>query len=144
MKVICLAIGKPKLSFAAQGVREYEARLQHYSSLSIEYLKARNESAALLSRSEGAYRIALDERGTQMSTLEIAQKFTRLEGRGEIKSVAFLIGGADGHSSSFREQCDATWSLSRMTMQHELALVVLLEQLYRVYTLKRGAPYHRE
>ena len=79
-----------------------------------------------------------------MSTLEIAQEFSRLEGRGEIKSVAFLIGGADGHSSSFREQCDATWSLSRMTMQHELALVVLLEQLYRVYTLKRGAPYHRE
>ncbi|MBL48362.1 MAG: 50S rRNA methyltransferase [Roseibacillus sp.] len=144
MKIVCLAIGKPKLSYAAEGVREYEARLRHYAPFSIEYLKTRDESSALLNKSEGAYRIALDERGSQLSTREIAREITRLEDRGEIKSVAFLIGGANGHSPALREQCEATWSLSRMTMQHELALVVLLEQLYRAYTFKRGEPYHRE
>ena len=144
VKLRCLAIGKPKLSFASEGVREYESRLRHYVPLSIEYLKVRNGSDTLLGRSEGSYRVALDESGAQMSTREISRTVTTLESRGEIKSIAFLIGGADGHSIALREQCDAIWSLSRMTMQHELALVVLLEQLYRVYTLKRGEPYHRE
>ena len=70
--------------------------------------------------------------------------FTQLETRPQLKKVAFLIGGADGHPPELRERCDEIWSLSRMTMQHELALVVLLEQLYRVFTIKRGEPYHRE
>ena len=73
----------------------------------------------------------------------VSERITRLENRPDIKNVSFLIGGSDGHSSELRNCCDEIWSLSAMTMQHELALVVLLEQLYRAYTIKRGEPYHR-
>ena len=79
-----------------------------------------------------------------MSTISFSKRITQLETRPELKKLTFLIGGADGHPPELRERCDETWSLSKLTMQHELALVVLLEQLYRVFTIKRGEPYHRE
>ena len=144
VKYRLLAIGKPKLDYAAAGIQDYAKRLKHYVQLEIDYLKDRNESEALLSRSKGSYRIALDERGTQHSTASLTKQITQLENRGDLKAVSFLVGGADGHSAALRDQCDQIWSLSSMTMQHELALVVLLEQIYRVFTIKRGEPYHRE
>lgn len=143
MRYRILAIGKPKLSYAAEGVREYSHRLRRYAEVEIEFLKDRQESKALLDRSAGCYRIALDERGAALDTDEVVTHLTRLEERGDLKSIAFLIGGADGHDPSLRKQCDAVWSLSALTLQHELALVVLLEQLYRSFTIKRGEPYHR-
>lgn len=143
MKIQVLAIGKPKLPYAAAGIEEYDRRLQRYASVTLEYLRARDESPTLLARSSESYRIALDERGSQLTTLSVSERITRLEDRPDIKKVSFLIGGSDGHSSKLRDCCDEIWSLSAMTMQHELALVVLLEQLYRAYTIKRGEPYHR-
>lgn len=143
MKFRILAIGKPRLSYAEDGVAEYSKRLRRYTQAELSYLRDRNESEALLTRSEGCYRIALDERGSHFTTDQWTKHLTDLELRGDIKTVAFLIGGSDGHSSELRQQADATWSLSPLTLQHELALVVLLEQLYRVFTIKRGEPYHR-
>jgi 23S rRNA (pseudouridine1915-N3)-methyltransferase len=64
--------------------------------------------------------------------------------RGDIKTAAFLIGAADGHSEELRKSCDMVLTLSAFTLQHELALLVLLEQIYRVATLKSGSPYHRD
>ncbi len=144
MKILVLAIGKPRLSYAAEGVEVYRKRLRHYSSVSLEYLKGSGDFSSLLAKSEGSYRIALDERGCEMSTISFSKRITQLETRPELKKLTFLIGGADGHPPELRERCDETWSLSKLTMQHELALVVLLEQLYRVFTIKRGEPYHRE
>jgi 23S rRNA (pseudouridine1915-N3)-methyltransferase len=138
-----LAIGKPKLAYAAEGVREYTKRLGRYTQLEIEFLKDQNESRALLDRSEGTYRIALDERGEQPDTADLVTRINRMELRGDLKAVTFLIGGANGHDPELRQQCDEIWSLSALTLQHELALVVLLEQLYRAFTIKRGEPYHR-
>ncbi|MGE9269861.1 MAG: 23S rRNA (pseudouridine(1915)-N(3))-methyltransferase RlmH, partial [Verrucomicrobiales bacterium] len=69
--------------------------------------------------------------------------FEKLEMNGAIKTVSFLIGASDGHTASLRTQVDKVWCLSKLTLQHELALVVLLEQLYRVATIRRGEPYHR-
>ena len=60
------------------------------------------------------------------------------------RDIALLIGGADGHTAEVRQAADWVWSLSQLTLQHELALVVLLEQLYRAYTIKAGTPYHRD
>lgn len=78
-----------------------------------------------------------------MDTPRWAKRFEDLELRGDIKSVSFLIGASDGHTPELREQSDEVWCLSKLTLQHELALVVLLEQIYRVATLRRGEPYHR-
>lgn len=143
MKIRILAIGKPKLTFAAAGVEEYRKRLRRHARVEVDYLKERLGSEQLLARSEGSFRIALDERGELLTTAAMVDQVNRLEQRGDVKELAFLIGGADGHSEDLRRTCDRTWSLSALTLQHELALVIFLEQLYRVFTIKRGEPYHR-
>lgn len=146
MRIRILAAGKPALAYAKAGVEEYLKRLGRYGSHELEILKAGDSasvSAALLERSAGSFRIAMDERGAVLGTREWADQFAALEMRGEVKAVSFLIGASDGHTEHLRKQCDVVWSLSRLTMQHELALVVLLEQLYRVATLRKGEPYHR-
>ena len=146
MRIRILAAGKPALAYAKSGVEEYLKRLGRYGSHELEFLKAGDSesvSAALLERSAGSFRIAMDERGEALGTQAWAEKFAALEMRGDIKAVSFLIGASDGHTPRLRETCDAVWSLSKLTMQHELTLVVLLEQLYRVATLRKGEPYHR-
>ena len=89
------------------------------------------------------YRVALDERGEQCSSRELAERVGRWE-QDRVKSIALLIGGADGHSQALRDQADWRWSLGRLTFQHELALVMVLEQIYRAYAIKAGLPYHRD
>ncbi len=146
MRIRILVAGKPALAYAKSGVEEYLKRLGRYGSHELEYLKAGDSesvSAALLERSAGSFRIAMDERGEALVTRAWADKFAVLEMRGDIKAVSFLIGASDGHTPELRQTCDAVWSLSKLTLQHELALVVLLEQLYRVATLRKGEPYHR-
>lgn len=141
-----LAIGKPKLGFARAGIEEYTARLRGMAPVRIEYLKASHreaESALLLQRSEGMLRVVLDERGEELGSRALAERITAWEHR-SVKSVALLIGGADGHTGELRQAADWVWSLSRLTLQHELALVVVFEQLYRAYSIKAGLPYHRD
>jgi 23S rRNA (pseudouridine1915-N3)-methyltransferase len=139
-----IAIGKPKLAFARAGVAEYARRLQ--TRVDIIYLPASDatsEGQALLRRSEGTLRIALDERGEELTSRELTARISGWE-RDGVKSAALLIGGAGGHNESVRTAAGWTWSLSRLTLQHELALVVALEQLYRAYSIKAGTPYHRD
>jgi 23S rRNA (pseudouridine1915-N3)-methyltransferase len=85
----------------------------------------------------------MDERGKLQNTLMVRAAVDAWEMNAGIKRVSFLIGGADGHTEALRKEADEIWALSPLTLQHELALVVLLEQLYRVHTIKRGEPYHR-
>jgi 23S rRNA (pseudouridine1915-N3)-methyltransferase len=86
--------------------------------------------------------VALDERGTQMSTRELADW---LAGRmREGRDLAFLIGGPDGFAAEVAARSDTTLSLSRLTLPHALARVVLAEQLYRAMTILSHHPYHRE
>lgn len=143
MKLRILAIGKPKLRYAADGISEFQKRLKRSCPVEITYLKDKDDSRSLLDKSAGSYRIALDERGARLTTGQLVTRVNALEQRGDVKTVTFLIGGADGHSAELRDQSDLVLSLSPLTMQHELALVVLLEQLYRVFSIKRGEPYHR-
>jgi len=140
------AIGKPKLNFARLGIDEYAARLKPFAPVRIEYLKAADhadESRVLVERSEGMLRVVLDERGDHVSSRDLAKKIDAWEQRGP-RDFALLIGGADGHTDELRKAADWKWSLSKLTLQHELALVVTLEQLYRAYTIKAGLPYHRD
>jgi 23S rRNA (pseudouridine1915-N3)-methyltransferase len=124
------AIGKPKLGFAREGVVEYAKRLRPLAGVTIEYL------------SEGMHRVVLDESGEQCTSLELAGRIGQWE-QERFKTIALLIGGADGHAAELRARADWVWSLSRLTLQHELALVVVLEQLYRAYAITGGLPYHR-
>jgi 23S rRNA (pseudouridine1915-N3)-methyltransferase len=140
------AIGKPKLEFARNGIEEYAKRVRPLADVKVEYIKptrGETESTALLRRSEGMLRIVLDERGVQTTSRELAQRATQWEGD-RIKSVALLIGGADGHDPKLKKAADWLWSLGRLTIQHELALLLVMEQLYRAYNIKAGTPYHRD
>ncbi len=138
-------VGKPSLAYAKQGCEEYLKRLKRYATVETVSVKADGqeaESASLLKATEGTLRICLDERGKSIRTEEWVERIDQWELDG-LKSASLILGGADGHTKDLRESCEEVWSLSGLTLQHELALVVVLEGLYRCYTIKRGEPYHR-
>ena len=139
-------VGKPKLEYARLGVDEYLARLRPFAPVEMVCLKSSAsaaESAALLDRSKTMFRVVLDQRGEEPTSRALAKKLGHWELHGP-RDFALLIGGADGHEDELRQAAGWIWSLSRLTLQHELALVVALEQLYRAYSIKAGLPYHRE
>jgi 23S rRNA (pseudouridine1915-N3)-methyltransferase len=86
--------------------------------------------------------IALDERGRQLTTVELSQSLARWMQDGA--NPCFVIGGADGLDASIRDKADLLLGLSRLTLPHGLARVMLAEQLYRAVSLLKGDPYHRE
>lgn len=141
-----ITIGKPKLSYAKAGIDEYLSRLKHYGQVTSKTFpegSVAEEGKRLLEASEGMFRVILDERGKSCRSKELAQKLEDWDLHA-LKDVAFLIGGANGHSPEVKDRAGWLFSLGSLTLQHELALVVLLEQLYRAQTIRRGEPYHRE
>jgi 23S rRNA (pseudouridine1915-N3)-methyltransferase len=147
MRFRIIAAGKPSLAYARTAVDEYLKRLGRHGGCELTVVKAGDStsvSARLLEASQGCHRIALDERGETPGTRELAAWLGALERDGSVKTVAFLIGAADGHTPELRAACDMILSLSKLTLQHELALIVLLEQLYRIASIKSGGPYHRD
>lgn len=145
MKWQIIVVGKPALPWARQGMEDYAGRLRRMASVEITHLREGPPSqvgSKALEASEGAWRIVMDERGRQMSSVALAQWIVKQELSGR-KRVCLLIGGADGHPPEVRDAADELWSLSSMTLQHELALVVLMEQIYRACSINRGEPYHR-
>jgi 23S rRNA (pseudouridine1915-N3)-methyltransferase len=147
MRFRIVVAGKPALHYAKAAGDEYLKRLSRYGGCELTIVKAGDSastSARLLDASHDCYRIALDERGETPNTRALAVKMESLERHGEVKTVAFLIGAADGHTQELRDACDMVLALSKLTMQHELALIVLLEQIYRLACIKTGSPYHRD
>ena len=140
-----ITIGKPKLEYARLGMEEYLGRLRPFVPTTIEFVKTPvlETSGTLLERSKSMFRVILDERGEEICSRSLAKKITHWEMQGP-RDYALLIGGADGHAEELRRAGGWIWSLGKMTLQHELALVVALEQLYRAYTIKAGLPYHRD
>jgi len=88
------------------------------------------------------YCIALDERGQEVTTLQLADKFTDWQSSG--RDIALIIGGADGLHASVKQKADWLWGLSKLTLPHAMVRVLLVEQLYRAYTVTTKHPYHRE
>lgn len=85
--------------------------------------------------------ILLDERGELLSSLQFSQKLTSAMAT---KEVIFVIGGAYGVDDDFREKADLSLSLSRMVFPHQIARLVLVEQIYRAFAISRNLPYHHE
>jgi 23S rRNA (pseudouridine1915-N3)-methyltransferase len=141
-----VTVGKPALPWAKAGAEDYLARLSRHQRVEWTVIKegpVAQVTRKMLEVSEGSLRVILDERGRQMGSRELARWIEKKELEGT-KRVSLLIGGADGHGAELKEEVREKWSLSAMTLQHEVALVVLLEQLYRGYTILRGEPYHRD
>ena len=145
MKHQILVAGKPALAYAKTGTAEYLKRLQRYGSYELKHIKdgsSEDVSHRLREASKGTLRIVMDERGESLTTSQLTKRLQDWEMRG-VKRASYLIGASDGHTQELRDEADMVWALSPLTLQHELALVVLLEQIYRVATIQRGEPYHR-
>ena len=134
MKLQLLFIGKPRSREANLLAQEYAGRIKHYCQFEMVQLKD-EKAAAAHSR---VLKVVLDPAGEQMTSRELAaflEKTTR--------ETAFFVGGAGGFSDEFRARADRLISLSKMTLPHELARVILAEQIYRAFTILRGHPYPR-
>ena len=106
--------------------------------------KRRDLEAALLLKAlpAGAHIIALDERGTDLTSEDIAAAIARRRDAGA-PAFALLIGGADGHGPDIKARAAARWSFGRATWPHMLVRIMLAEQIYRATTILSGHPYHR-
>ena len=91
---------------------------------------------------QNSFVVLLDVKGRSCSSPEMAEELEKWQNRG-LKEISFLIGGASGVSSAVAERADISLSLSFLTFTHEMARVVLLEQLYRAYTIIKGFPYQK-
>jgi len=141
-----VTVGKPSLGWAREAVEDYLQRLTRMTKVEWIALKpgrAVEIEARMLELGRGHLCIALDERGKERRSVELARWIADRE-MSSTKGVCLFVGGSDGHGDALRQAVQETWSLSRLTLQHELALVVLMEQIYRAYSIHRGDPYHRE
>ena len=138
-------IGKTKEPAIQALTDEYLKRLSRYADA--EGLSLKDECAllALAARDPKTHAkhalVLLDSRGKQLSSEELARFLANHQDRSPLP-LLFAIGGADGFSDQARRAASFTLSLGKMTLAHELARVVLLEQLYRALTILKGHPYH--
>ena len=140
-----VAVGRMKDRRLAALLEDYLKRIRPLASAEVVELKdtgpereGRDMVARLGSARGKELVVALDERGDSVSSRELAAIL------GDHGSIAFLVGGADGLGPAARERADRTVRLSRMTLTHEMARVLLAEQIYRGLSILRGLPYHRD
>ncbi len=155
MKVVVLAVGKVRGTLA-EAVGEYEERARHYWKLDVAEVDAgapgrdpapervmEAEGERLLARlPEGVSVFALTREGKAMGSRALARALEEHAVR-SAPGVAFVIGGAYGLAPSVMARADRRLSLSAMTLPHEMARLVLAEQIYRAGTILRGEPYHK-
>jgi 23S rRNA (pseudouridine1915-N3)-methyltransferase len=136
-------IGKTKSAAIKALTEEYLDRLSHHGD--VEGLEVASEEALLKlvdSSKTPPTLVLLDQRGRQLTSEELAEMLEAHQVRGT-QSLIFAVGPADGFAQSTRHAANLVVSLGKMTLSHELARVVLLEQLYRGFTIIKGHPYHR-
>ncbi len=154
MKIIFLSVGKLKKGYASDGVSEYLGRIKRY--MPVEEVVVRDESSGgkipkvdvlrregqrLLGKLKpGDIVVALDERGRCLTSHGFAAEMERYMGSGK-KRICFVVGGAYGLSPEFKQSADHLLRISDMIMPHDLARLVLSEQVYRAFTILRGEPY---
>ena len=156
VKLVC--VGKLKEAWLSSACAEYAKRLSRYCRLTVAELAEHTlpekpseaeiasalekEGAEIIRACEGHYVIAACIEGTELSSEELSRTLDRLsvEGRGKI---AFVIGSSHGLSDDVKRRADMRLSVSKMTFPHQLFRVMLLEQIYRAFSISAGAKYHK-
>jgi 23S rRNA (pseudouridine1915-N3)-methyltransferase len=153
MRLRVLAVGRDRSGLYAPAVEEYASRLARYVKFELTEVpearklagtpRAREEEGAALLAKLGPreHVVALDERGEELTSLAFADRVRRWQERGQ--DVTLVIGGADGLSPEVVARAREKVAVSRFTLAHRLARLVLVEQLYRAFTILRGEPYHK-
>lgn len=139
MRYRVVAVGRVKDAALRAACDGYLERLRHYAKL--DEVEVKDEARLDGGIPAGSRLVALSRQGESWSSRELASRTERWER--EARDVTFAIGGADALPDAVRSRADDVWSLSPLTLPHELARVVVYEQLYRAYTIRRGEPYHR-
>jgi len=159
MQVVVLCVGKLKEKYWKAAVEEYGKRLGPYVNLSIvevpdeavpETLSQAQQLALVETEGQRIIKhlrqrdgvVAMDMHGTQLTSEDWSDKFVALQGQG-FGRLVFIVGGSCGLSPEVLHRADFRWSLSPMTLPHQLARVVLLEQIYRGIRIARNEPYHK-
>ena len=154
MRINLIAVGKKMPDWIADGIEHYKKQLpknynfvittiepQSRKSNSPELTKSLEERLILEVASDSTLLIALDEQGKQQTSKELSKSIEKWQLNAE--SVALIIGGADGLSSELKQRCNLIWGLSSFTLTHSMARLLLVEQIYRGYSLLSNHPYHR-
>ena len=156
MHVRLVAVGDRQPSWVTSAFSAYASRLPRQWRFRLQEIPAaqrsRNDAAEVAKSREGDkllagirtadYVILLDERGSQLSSRDLAVRLGAWQTNGA--DLVFVIGGPDGVSSAVQGRANFAWSLSRLTLPHGLARVLVAEQLYRAWSLTTGHPYHRD
>jgi 23S rRNA (pseudouridine1915-N3)-methyltransferase len=152
MKHEMIFLGKTKDSFISSGIDTYASRLKHYTQMTVRTLKEKNSGGRSDITQEGKQLlqtvpagwlvVALDSRGKQYTSEKFADLISDWEQRG-VKGVSYLIGGPTGLSEEVISRADVCLSLSKMTFTHDMVRMLLMEQIYRAYTIKGGEKYHK-
>ncbi|MGE5380811.1 MAG: 23S rRNA (pseudouridine(1915)-N(3))-methyltransferase RlmH [Methylocystaceae bacterium] len=154
-----ISVGRVREKFYREGTDEYLKRLKPYvpaelvegleekieptaSPAQVEHALSREKERILNYVHEDDLLVVLDERGKEMTSKEWATWLQSLEATGRSR-ISFVIGAANGLHGDLKQRADYKISLSRMTFLHQMAVLVLTEQLYRAVKIQRGEPYHR-
>ena len=160
MRLRIVAVGTRMPAWVDAGVDEYARRLRAQWKFELVEIATGKRSASqaperaiaaegervLAALRPGEQAIVLDEHGAAMTTRELAARLAARLAAGERdgRDLALLIGGPDGHAPAVRQRATEAWSLSKLTLPHGLARVLLAEQLYRAQSLLLNHPYHRD
>ena len=156
MQSYLVAVGKRIPAWVAAGFDEYNKRLPRELRLNLveiaPMVRAKSTTTKKILTEEArrirnavpraALAIALDEHGMHFDSNTLARKIQAWTQRGQ--DLTFIIGGADGLDAGLKLSADMQWSLSLMTLPHALTRIVLVEQIYRAWTILQKHPYHRE
>jgi 23S rRNA (pseudouridine1915-N3)-methyltransferase len=153
VKFLVVAVGHRMPAWVDAGFAEYAGRMPRDARIELAALKPAPRGGPLKRVLEtegervlaaipaGCYKVALDERGARLDTMELARRIAGWRTAG--RDIAFVIGGADGLSENVKKSADLAWSLSPLTLPHGLTRVLLAEQLYRAVSILHNHPYHR-
>ncbi len=156
MKIELLFLGKTKESYLAAGLEDFKKRIGYYTKLEIKVIKEQGRKNSLPAKKiieeeggkllefvkKSSLLVVLDRSGKQVDSVQFAQQITSWENQGR-KHVIFALGGPLGLASSVLKRADLILSFSKMTFTHEMARLILMEQLYRAFTIKAGEQYHK-
>jgi 23S rRNA (pseudouridine1915-N3)-methyltransferase len=153
MKLRVIWTGKTREAHLRALVEEYLQRLSHFANCEVsEFLETAgaqrkvgiDKDSQRISDvlREGSINVLLDPEGDEWTSAHLAKQIEQWQNSGT-RELAFIVGGPNGVSAELAARASKRWSLSRLTLTHEMARVVLLEQLYRAYTIIYGLPYQK-
>jgi 23S rRNA (pseudouridine1915-N3)-methyltransferase len=152
MRIRIIWTGKTRDARLRALIEDYAERLSHFVRFEVTELRelGRTDKTGIDKESKrisdalrpASVTVLLDPDGTEWTSQQLAAQVQSWEGNG-IKEVAFVVGGPSGVADDLKSRADKRWCLSRLTLTHEMARVLLLEQLYRAYTIVHGLPYQK-